>query len=249
MAGMAIRKIKLTIQYDGSRYSGWQIQPGKRTIQGELVEAVSSLVGEKTHVHGASRTDAGVSALGQVGLFEIDSPIPTENFTEAINDRLPAEIVVTSAEEAPGDFDLLGGVKSKLYRYTIYTGRHRPVLRLNQCWHIPKKLDAEAMDQAARLLVGTKDFKSFASAADRRENSVRTVFRCDVTAEDKWIYINVEGDGFLYNMVRNIVGTLVEVGTGRWQPEKINEILEAKNRTAAGRLAPPEGLCLMWIKY
>jgi len=246
---MAIRKIKLTVQYDGSRYSGWQIQPGKRTIQGELVEALSNLVGVRTYVHGASRTDAGVSALGQVGLFEIESPIPTENFADAINDRLPHEIVVTSAEEAPRGFDLLGGVKSKLYRYTIYTGRYRPVLRLNQCWHISKKLDTAAMNQAAQLLVGTKDFKSFASAADRRESSVRTIFRCDVTSEDKWIYVNVEGDGFLYNMVRNIVGTLVEVGVGRWMPEKINEILESKNRTAAGRLAPPAGLCLMWIQY
>jgi tRNA pseudouridine38-40 synthase len=246
---MAVRRIKLTIQYDGSRYSGWQIQPGKRTIQGELVEALSNLVGVRTYVHGASRTDAGVSALGQVGLFEIESPIPTENFAGAINDRLPPEIVVTSAEEAPQGFDLLGGVKSKLYRYTIYTGRHRPVLRLNQCWHIPKKLDAPAMNQAAQLLVGTKDFKSFATAADRRESSVRTIFHCDVTAEDKWIYINVEGDGFLYNMVRNIVGSLVEVGAGRWKPEKMNEILEAASRTAAGPLALAQGLCLIWIKY
>ncbi len=246
---MAIRKIKLTVQYDGSRYRGWQIQPGERTIQGELVEALSNLVGIKTYVHGASRTDAGVSALGQVALFEIESPIPTENFADAINDRLPPEIVVTSAEEAPGEFDLFGSVKNKLYRYTIYTGRYRPVLRLNQCWYLPKKLNVPAMNRAAQLLVGTKDFKSFASAADRRESSVRTIFRCDVTAEDKWIYVNVEGDGFLYNMVRNIVGTLVEVGVGRWKPEKMNEILEAKDRTAAGRLAPPAGLCLMWIQY
>jgi tRNA pseudouridine38-40 synthase len=219
---MAIRKIKLTVQYDGSRYSGWQIQPGERTIQGELVEALSNLVGVRTYVHGASRTDAGVSALGQVALFEIESPIPTENFADAINDRLPHEIVVTSAEEAPRGFDLFGSVKNKLYRYTIYTGRHRPVLRLNQCWHLSKKLNVPAMNRAAQLFVGTKDFKSFASSADRRESSVRTIFRCDVTAEDKWIYVNVEGDGFLYNMVRNIVGTLIEVGTGRWKPEKMN---------------------------
>ena len=246
---MAVRNIKLTVQYDGSRYHGWQIQPGKRTIQGELVEALSDLVGVRTYVHGASRTDAGVSALGQVALFEIDSPIPTENFPKAINGRLPRDIVVTSAEEMPWGFDLMSGVKSKLYRYTIYRGRHRPVLRLNQCWHIPKKLDVEAMNEAARLLVGKKDFKSFASAADKRENSVRTIFRCDVTAEDKWIYVDVEGDGFLYNMVRNIAGTLVEVGRGRWKPEKIKEILEAKDRTAAGPIAPPQGLCLRWIKY
>jgi len=200
-------------------------------------------------VHGASRTDAGVSALGQVGLFEIDSPIPTENFPEALNDRLPPEIVVTNAEEATRKFDLLGDVKNKLYRYSIFTGRHRPVLRLNQCWHIPKKLDVESMNRAAQLLVGKRDFKSFATAKDRRDDTVRTIFNCNVTTEDKWIYINVEGDGFLYNMVRNIVGTLVEIGLGRWRPEKITEILEAKIRTAAGRLAPPQGLCLMWIKY
>ncbi|MFC1793098.1 tRNA pseudouridine(38-40) synthase TruA [Planctomycetota bacterium] len=246
---MAVRKIKLTVQYDGSQYHGWQIQPGEKTIQGELVEALTNLVGTKTYVHGASRTDAGVSALGQVGLFEIDSPIPTENFADAINDRLPHEIVVTSAEEVSKEFDLFGSVKNKLYCYKIYTGRYRPVLRMNQCWHLPRKLNVPAMNRAAQLLVGKKDFKSFASAADRRESSVRTIFRCDVTAEDKWIYVNVEGDGFLYNMVRNIVGTLVEVGVGRWKPEKMNEILEAKNRTAAGRLAPPAGLCLMWIQY
>jgi tRNA pseudouridine38-40 synthase len=270
---MAVRKIKLIAQYDGSRYSGWQIQPGKRTIQGELVEAVSNLTGVRTFVHGASRTDAGVSALGQVALFEIDSPIPTENFPEAITDRLPREIVVTAAEEAPPKFDLLGDVKSKLYRYTIYTGRHRPVLKLNQCWHIPKKLDVAAMNEAAQMLVGTKDFKSFATAKDRREQTVRTIFSCNVSSscvvrdafcvdnkntqyairntqyENKWIYVDVEGDGFLYNMVRNIVGTLVEVGLGRWQAEKINEILEAKDRQAAGPLAPAVGLCLIRIQY
>jgi len=172
---------------------------------------------------------------------------------KAINGRLPRDIVVTAAEEVTPKFDLLGEVKSKLYRYTIYTGRHRPVLRLNQCWHIHKKLDVTAMNQAAQLLIGTKDFKSFASAADKRKDTVRTIFRCDVTrgqaSENDWIYVDVEGDGFLYNMVRNIVGTLVEVGRGRWKPEKINEILEAKDRTAAGRLAPAQGLCLMWIKY
>ena len=246
---MAVRNIKLIVQYDGSSYHGWQIQPGKRTIQGELVEALSNLVGFRTYVHGASRTDAGVSALGQVALFEIDCPIPTENFPDAINDRLSRDIVVTAAEEVPLGFDLISGVKSKLYRYTIYTGKHRPVLHLNQCWHIPKKLDIAAMNQAAQLLVGTKDFKSFASAADNRESSVRTIFRCNVKVEDKWIHIDVEGDGFLYNMVRNIVGTLVEVGLGRWKPEFISEILQARNRTAAGRLAPPQGLCLIRIQY
>jgi len=246
---MAVRRIKITVQYDGSRYHGWQIQPGKKTIQGELVEAVSNLVGTRTHVHGASRTDAGVSALGQVALFEVNSPIPTENFPRAISGKLPSDIVVTAAEDAPPKFDLMGGPTSKLYRYTIYTGRHRPVLQLERCWHIPRPLDAAAMSQAAGLLVGTKDFKSFATAKDKREATVRTIFRCVVTAEGDWMHVDVEGDSFLYNMVRNIVGTLVEVGAGRWAPQKMSEIVEAKDRTAAGPLAPAQGLCLMWIKY
>ena len=246
---MALRNIKLTITYDGSAYHGWQIQPGLRTIQGVITDAIQNLLGFEVRLFGASRTDAGVSALGQVGLIQIDSPIPTENLAKAITDRLPADIAVTEAVDVPEGFDLMGAVTNKLYRYTIFTGPVRPVLQIRHCWHLPTKLDTTAMAQAAQLLVGKKDFKSFASAADRRENSVRTIFRCNVTAEDKWIYVDVEGDGFLYNMVRNIVGTLVEVGAGRWRPEKMNEILEAKDRTAAGPLAPAQGLCLMWIKY
>lgn len=247
---MAARKIKLIIQYDGSGYSGWQTQPGYKTIQETLNEAVSILVGRKVTVHGASRTDAGVSALGQAGLIElVNCPIPTENFPKAITDRLPPEIIVTDAVEVDKKFDLIGNVKSKLYRYTIFNGKHRPVLHINHCWHIPVELDVQAMNTAAKLLEGTKDFKSFASAKDNRENFVRTIFRCEVTSDGDWIYIDIEGDGFLYNMVRNIVGTLVEVGLGRLNPEKITDILEAKDRTAAGPIAPPQGLCLMWIKY
>ncbi|MBL7185701.1 MAG: tRNA pseudouridine(38-40) synthase TruA [Phycisphaerae bacterium] len=249
LSQMPLRNIKLTIAYDGFDYSGWQVQPGKRTVQGELVEAVSNLLGKRTYVHGASRTDAGVSALGQVGLFETDSPIPTENLAKAITDKLPADIAVLEAVEEAWGFDLMSSVTNKLYRYTIFTGRIRPVLHVRHCWHLSAKLDLTAMARAAELLVGKKDFKSFASAADKRESSVRTIFRCGVKSEDEAVYVDVEGDGFLYNMVRNIVGTLVDVGVGRWEPEKISEILEARNRTAAGRLAPPQGLCLMWIKY
>jgi tRNA pseudouridine38-40 synthase len=246
---MAIRNIKLTISYDGINYSGWQNQHGKRTIQGELQRAISELTGLFTKVNGASRTDAGVSALGQVANFLIDSPIPTENFVKAINHRLPKDIVVTEAVEADKTFDASASAKSKLYRYTIFAGKKQNVLKTRNCWHRPAALDIAAMAAAAKLLIGEKDFKSFASAADTRENSVRTIFRCDVTAEDDWVYVDVQGDGFLYNMVRNIVGTLVEIGRGKWKPEKINQILEAKNRTAAGPIAPAEGLCLMWIKY
>ena len=246
---MQRRKIKLIIQYDGYDYSGWQIQPGKRTIQGLLSDAVSDLVGWRTTVHGASRTDAGVSALGQVAVFEILSPIPTENFRDAINDRLPRDIVIISTELADQSFDIMGSVKNKLYRYTIYTGKARPVFDIRKCWHLPRNLDTAAMNRAAQFLVGKKDFKSFASSKDKRDSSVRTIFRCDVTGENKKVIVDVEGDSFLYNMVRNIVGTLAEIGLGRWPPEKMIEILDAKDRRAAGQIAPPQGLCLMWIKY
>ena len=250
---MPVRNIKLTIAYDGTEYHGWQIQPGLRTIQGVITEAIQGLLGSEVRLFGASRTDAGVSALGQVGLIQIDSPIPTENLAKAITGRLPADIAVTEAVEVPQNFDLMGAVTNKLYRYTIFTGQVRPVLKIRHCWHLHTKLDITAMTEAAKFLVGKKDFNSFASAADKRESSVRTIFRCEVgkgkEEEKDWIYIDVEGDGFLYNMVRNIVGTLVDIGNGRWKPEKINEILRAKDRTAAGQLAPPQGLCLMWIKH
>lgn len=246
---MSIRSIKLTISYDGSEYHGWQIQPGQKTIQGQLAEAIQGLLGCPVQVTGASRTDAGVSALGQSGLVQIDSPIPTENLAKAITRRLPAEIAVTEAVEVANGFDVIKSVKSKLYRYTIFTGPFRPVMQIRHCWHLPVTLNTTAMDQAAKMLVGKHDFKSFASAADQRQSSVRTIFGCDITREKDQIFIDVEGDGFLYNMVRNIVGTLVEIGIGRWKPERISPTLAAKDRTKAGPIAPAQGLCLMWIKY
>lgn len=250
---MALRNVKLTIAYDGSDYHGWQIQPGSVTVQGVITEALRSLLGPKARICGASRTDAGVSALGQVGLIQIDSPIPTENLARAITDRLPKTIAIVRAEEVAMGFDVIGDVTNKLYRYTIWHGPVRPVLHLRHCWHITAGLDVAAMNEAAGRLVGRNDFKSFATAGDRREDSVRTVFRCEVAddpADDgRWIYVEAEGDGFLYNMVRNMVGTLVEVGFGRWPSEKISEIIEARDRRAAGPIAPPNGLCLMWIKY
>ncbi len=214
-----------------------------------MQRAIGELTGTFIKINGASRTDAGVSALGQVANFLIDSKIPTENLFKAINHRLPKDIAVTEVVEADQTFDASSSAKSKLYRYTIFTGKNRNVLKMRNCWHRPGGLDVEAMDAAAKMLLGTHDFKSFASAADKRENSVRTVIQCRVTQEEKWVYIDIEADRFLYNMVRNIVGTLVEIGRGKWKPERIIEILNAKDRTAAGPIAPPEGLCLMWVHY
>jgi len=244
-----MRNIKLTISYDGSGYHGWQIQRGLPTVQAIVTEAIKRLTGCEVRVNGASRTDAGVSALGQVANIRLDSPIPAENLAKAITQNLPRDIAVTEAVEANMDFNARHSAKSKLYRYTIFTGRTRPVMEIRHCWHYPYKLNIEQTADAGKLLLGEHDFKSFASAADERENTVRTIFRCDAACNNNWVYIDIEGDGFLYNMARNIVGTLVEVGRGRWPAEKITEILEAKDRTAAGPIAPAEGLCLMRIKY
>jgi tRNA pseudouridine38-40 synthase len=247
---MAERNIKLTIQYDGSRYSGWQKQPGFKTIEAELMSAIENLVCcDNIEVNGSSRTDAGVSALGQVANVRLDTPIPTDRLAKAISRYLPRQIVVTEAVDVPDKFDAISDTKSKMYRYSIYTGKTRPVMQINHCWHRPGKLDVEAMNTAGQKFIGEKDFKSFATACDKRSSSVRTIFNCQVSQQGQWIYIDVEADGFLYNMVRNIVGTLIEIGRGRWQPDKIDEIIEAKSRNAAGPIAPANGLCLMWIKY
>jgi len=246
---MAVRNIKLTIHYDGSNYHGWQGQPDLPTIQEEVTSTIAKLTGKQVIVNGASRTDAGVSALGQVANIKIDTPIPTENIAKALTELLSDDIAVAEAADVADDFDAISSAKSKLYRYTIYTRPIRPVLQIRHCWHRPGRLNVTDMAKAAKLLVGTKDFRSFASAADNRQSSVRTITNCRVKADDEWVYIDVEADGFLYNMVRNIVGTVVEVGRGRWKPEKMTEILEAKDRTAAGPIAPAAGLCLMRIDY
>ncbi len=246
---MAVRNIKLTIHYDGTAYHGWQVQPGVDTVGGRVQQAIETLTGLSVKVNGSSRTDAGVHALGQVANIRIDSPVPTANLVKALTDRLPDDIAVTEAVDVPDTFDAISDTKSKLYRYSIYTAPVRPVMDIRYCWHRPGKLDADAMAAAARLLIGKHDFKSLASAADDRENSIRTITRCAVIADEDRIYIEVAADGFLYNMVRNIVGTLVEVGRGRWTPEKITEILEAKDRAVAGPIAPASGLCLMRIDY
>jgi tRNA pseudouridine38-40 synthase len=246
---MAQRRIKLVIRYDGTDYHGWQRQPEHSTIQSTIESAVERLCGQKIELIGSSRTDAGVHALGQVAHFDIDSPVPTENIARALNNLLPDDIAVAEACQVPADFDAISSTKSKWYRYSIYTEAIRPVLEIRRCWHRPGTLDIAAMQNAAAQLLGTKDFKSFASAADQRQSSIRTILKCQVMEQNPWIYMDVQADGFLYNMVRNIVGTLVEVGRGRWQPEYIQEILAAKDRNAAGPIAPASGLCLMEIQY
>ena len=219
------------------------------TIQGTIEAAFEKLCGQTIEVLGSSRTDAGVHALGQVAHAVLtDCPIPTDNFKNALNNLLPDDITIADVCEAPKNFDAISDTLSKRYNYLINTNPIRPVLVRNQ-WHRPGQLDVEKMAAAAKLLVGKHDFKSFASAADQRESSVRTITQCTVEQDGDIIKIAVAADGFLYNMVRNIVGTLVEIGRGRWQPDYIRQILAAKDRSAAGPITPARGLCLMKIYY
>jgi tRNA pseudouridine38-40 synthase len=247
------RRIKLTIAYDGTDYRGWQIQPGRRTVQGTLCEAAAAVLRYPTHVQGASRTDAGVHARGQVGVIDTTHPIPAEHLHLALNDHLPQDIAVLHGEEVGPDFDVMRDVTRKAYRYTIYTGRVRPVRQIRFCWHFPAPLAVEPMQAAARHFVGLHDFRSFAADADEDRSTLRTVFRCDVTrgfeGDPEFITIDVEGDGFLRHMVRAIAGTLIDIGRGHWRPEQVPDILAARSRRAAGHLAPAPGLCLEWMKY
>jgi tRNA pseudouridine38-40 synthase len=246
---MALRNIKLTIAYDGSGYHGWQLQPDVPTIQQEISDAIQKLCGEPVRVTGSSRTDAGVHALGQVANILVESPIPTQNFPQAITNLLPVDIAVIEAVEVHENFNAINSAKRKWYRYTVFTGPNRPVLDTRNCWHYCGNFNVKAMNAAASLLVGKNDFKSFATASDTRLNSVRTIFSCGLERADSFLHFDITGDGFLYNMVRNIVGTLMEVGRGRWEPDYIDHILAAKDRSKAGPLAPAAGLCLMKIYF
>jgi len=247
------RRIRLVIAYDGTDYRGWQIQPGFPTVQGVLCEAAEAVLRCPTHVQGASRTDAGVHAKGQVGLVETAHPIPVEHLPLALNDHLPQDIAVLDAQEVGSDFDIMRDVTRKTYRYTIYAGRLRPVRRIRFCWHFPGSLSIEPMQSAAQHFVGSRDFRSFASDVQQGESTLRTVFRCEVArggdGDPDFVTIDVEGDGFLRHMVRTIAGTLIDVGRGHWRPEQIPDLFAARNRQAAGHLAPASGLCLEWIRY
>jgi len=249
----ARHKIKLTIAYDGTDYHGWQIQPGLRTVQGVLCEAATSLLRCPTHVQGASRTDAGVHARGQVALIDTVHPIRADHLALALNDYLPQDIVVLYAQEAGSGFDLVTDVTRKFYRYTICTGQFRPIRQIRFCWHFPAPLAVDAMRAAARCLIGSHDFRSFAAAVEEDRNATRTVFRCDVAqgidGDPAMIAIDLECDGFLHHMARIMAGTLIDIGRGHWPPEHMAQILDARNRQAAGHLAPASGLCLEWIRY
>ena len=248
------RVIRLTLAYEGTRFSGWQAQPGRTTVQGTLAEAIRAVSGEEIVPRGSSRTDAGVHAMGQVVSFETTAPHEAGTWVRALNARLPPDITVIDGEEAAAGFDPVWGAVSKIYRYRIHDAPWRPVLSRHLVWRWKTRLDLEPMMKAAAALVGEHDFTSFETTPSTRLSKVRTIHRLDLfrrrggdDLSDAELWAEVEGNGFLHNMVRIIVGSLVMVGCGRRAPEWMTEVLAARHRPAAGPTAPPQGLVLVSI--
>jgi tRNA pseudouridine38-40 synthase len=254
------KRYKLTIAYDGTLFHGWQRQEPAgleplRTVQGVVQLATAVVTAQRVEVVGASRTDAGVHAKGQVAHFDAATRIPVDRLPHAINSRLPYDVEVLSAEEVSPTFDAIRGARHKQYRYRIFNSPRRPLQRRFCVWHCWLKLDIDRMNAAAKKLIGTHDVAGLANADHGRENTVRTIFNCSVepvpgpAGEGPEVHIVVEGSGFLYNMVRIIAGTLVEVGRGRFEPEVIDGILATADRRLAGPTLPPQALSLEWIRY
>ena len=244
-----MKRVKIVVAYDGTNYHGWQIQPNEVSVEEIINNKLSELTGEEIKIIGASRTDAGVHAMGNVAVFDTESRIPGEKFSYALNQRLPEDIRIQSSEEVAQDFHPRYCDCCKTYRYQILNAEFPiPTQRLYSHF-IYYDLDVKAMRQAAQYLVGEHDFKSFCSSKTSVEDTVRTIYDVKVISEDQMISIFVKGNGFLYNMVRIIAGTLIEVGLGRKQPEEIKEVLKQQDRQIAGPTAPAKGLTLMQIDY
>jgi len=241
----------LTVEYDGTRFHGWQTQLGVRTVQGVFEEALARLTGDAIRVVSASRTDAGVHALGQVVNFRTESAHSPGVFQKALNAILPKDIAVLSAEEVEAKFNARFWAKGKIYRYLIYNNYHRRALGANYYWHIPEGLEAEPMQKSAQYLIGKYDFSSFQGAGEGKEKDpVREMKRIEIKKnEDGYISVELEASGFLKHMARNIIGTLVMAGRGKIPPEAMAEILKAKNRKLAGPTAPAQGLYLVKVLY
>ncbi len=250
----AVCTIRLRLAYEGTRYSGWQAQPDRETVQGALAQAIRKVSGEAIVPQGSSRTDAGVHALDQVVAFKTTSRLAPDVWVRAINAWLPPDITVTAGDLAPDDFDPVSAPTAKRYRYRIHDAVPKPVLSRNFVWRWRGRLDVAAMQAAAPALVGEHDFTSFETTPSTRLSKVRTIFSLSVermampgNGPGDEVWIEVEGNGFLYNMVRIIAGSLVMVGAGRRSPMWLAEALAARRRPAAGPTAPPQGLCLMAI--
>jgi tRNA pseudouridine38-40 synthase len=255
-----VRNLRLILSYDGAEFAGWQVQPGRTTIQGALASAIGRLSGENVLPQGSGRTDAGVHALAQVASFATASKIPTENWIQALNDILPASIRVLEVTEAAPEFHARKSARAKTYRYRIHRGAICPPFLARYVWHYPYPLEESGMVAAARVVVGEHDFTSFAAVdAERVERiaagedvhttNIRTIFASSWTREGEELIYSVRGNGFLHHMVRNLVGTFLLVGKGTVSLEDLRRILDARERTAAGATAPASGLYLVEVEY
>ncbi len=245
-----MRNFRLTLSYDGTDFRGWQRQPGQRSVQEVVEDAIAALTGEeRVRINASGRTDAGVHAVGQVVNFHSATPHGPEVLLRAVNARLPSDVVLTAADVAPAEFDANRDARRKLYRYVIHDGPvPNPFLRRYSC-RSQHRLDAALIRQAAAALRGTHDFHSFETDWPNRASSVRTITHLSVNRVGEWLWLDVEADGFLYNMVRAIAGTLMNVGRGYWPVDQVERILQAKDRTLAGPTAPAQGLFLMRVAY
>jgi len=244
-----MRNIKLTIEYDGKEYNGWQKQPNKLNIQGEIERAIEAITGEKVELYASGRTDAGVHSLGQVANFKIESKIPIEKIAIAINSQIKNSIRIIHAEEVEENFHSRYNCKQKTYRYIINNSPYGSSIYRNLEYHMPIKLNIEDMKKAVSYFEGEHDFKAFKSSGTSSKSSVRVIYKAIVRQEKDRIIIELTGNGFLYNMVRIIAGTLVDVGLGKIHPNAIPEILESGDRTKAGKTLPPYGLFLVSVNY
>lgn len=245
------RNLKLTLAYDGAAFHGWQTQPGLRTVQETIERLAERVLRHPVRIQGASRTDAGVHALGQVAHCPTDSTLDAGRLFRAIGDRMPDDIALVDLTDAPPEFHATRWAVSKLYRYRVFADLRGGVVgqAQRQSWHVWWPLDAERMRAAGRLLLGRHDFAGFAGAGSPRQTTIRTIFRVDVSQRGREIRIDFVGDGFLYNQVRNMAGTLVEIGRGHWPAGRVTTILDACDRALAGPTAPPHGLTLCWVRY
>jgi tRNA pseudouridine38-40 synthase len=251
-----MRNIRLTIEYDGTNYQGWQIQQNRphtlkkeKTIQGIIEKALSQILQEEVRIIGASRTDTGVHAKGQTANFKTESEMPVAAIQRAVNSILPKDIIIKDVKEADLDFHARFDARSKTYRYQILNQGCNSVFTRSYHYHISYALDHRLMKKEARVLIGRHDFKSFQAADKKEKGSIRTIKRISVKKIGNLINIDVKADGFLYNMVRNIVGTLIEIGRGKFPCGSMKKILAAKDRNKAGPTAPAKGLCLMQVLY
>lgn len=245
-----MKNIKLTIEYDGKEYNGWQKQPNKLNIQGEIERAIQNITGEQVELIGSGRTDAGVHAFGQVANFKIDSDFPIEKMAIAINSQLKKSIRIKKTEEVSQEFHSRYNCHSKTYQYVIDNSEQGSAIYRGLSYHVPQELDVEKMQKAVTYFVGEHDFSSFKSSGTSSKSSVRTIYKAEVfEMPNNRIYIELTGNGFLYNMVRIIAGTLVDVGTGKIQTEDIEKIIESKDRSLAGKTLQPNGLYLVKVNY